>query len=124
MRISHLAAAGEAAAAFTLASALPATADGPAAAAGPLKADRAKVAVFEHPAFKGKRTTFTRSVPNLPALGLDGIGSARNTGKRTVTFYEHINYHGAKFSLKPGESEPHFGNHHGMFDRAGSLHFR
>ncbi|MEU9482396.1 beta/gamma crystallin-related protein [Streptomyces decoyicus] len=124
MPIRHLAAVGAAAAALTLASALPATADGPAAAAGPLKADRAKVVVFEHPVFKGKRTTFTRSVLNLPALGLDGIGSARNTGKRTVTFYQHINYHGAKFSLKPGESEPYFGNHSGMSSGAGSLHFR
>ncbi|WP_327700816.1 beta/gamma crystallin-related protein [Streptomyces decoyicus] len=122
MRISHLAAVGAAAAALTLASALPASADGPAAA-GPLKADRAKVVVFEQPKFKGKRTTFTHSVPNLPALGLDDIGSAKNTGKRTVTFYRHINYSGAKFSLGPGKAEPHFGDHSGMSSGAGSLHF-
>ncbi|WP_432142527.1 beta/gamma crystallin-related protein [Streptomyces sp. bgisy084] len=123
MRISHLAAAG-AAAALTLACALPASADGPLAAAGPLKADRAKVKVFEDPKFHGKYTVFTRSVPNLPARGVDRIGSAKNTGKRTVTFYQHINHSGAHFSLKPGESEPHFGDHSGMFDKAGSLYFR
>ncbi|MEU8679939.1 beta/gamma crystallin-related protein [Streptomyces sp. NPDC048611] len=122
MRIAHLAALGAAAAALTLTSALPASANGPAAAAGPLKTDRAKVTVFTEPKFQGRYTTFTRNMPNLPAQGIDGIGSARNTGKRTVTFYERIHYTGAKFSLKPGESTSHFGDH-GMFDRTGSLHF-
>ncbi|MFG2095897.1 beta/gamma crystallin-related protein [Streptomyces sp. NPDC048612] len=122
MRIAHLAALGAAAAALTLTSALPAAADGPAAAAGPLKTDRAKVQVFAEPNFQGRYTTFTRSVPNLPAQGIGRIGSARNTGKRTVTFSEHIHYTGARFSLRPGESTSHFG-YHGMFDRTGSLHF-
>ncbi|MFF3543252.1 beta/gamma crystallin-related protein [Streptomyces platensis] len=102
MRIGHLAAVGAAAAALTLASALPASAGAPATAAGPLKADKVKVVVFEQPMFKGKRTTLTHSVRNLPALGLDGIGSAKNSGKRTVTFYQRTNYAGAHFSLKPG----------------------
>ncbi|MBM4792836.1 hypothetical protein HXP44_12415 [Streptomyces sioyaensis] len=49
--------------------------------------------------------------------GLDRIGSAKNTGKHTATFYQHAYYSGAKFSLKPGESEPHR-------DGAGSLKFQ
>ncbi|MGA4881513.1 beta/gamma crystallin-related protein [Streptomyces lydicamycinicus] len=122
MRLRHLAAAGAAAAALTLTSVPPASADQPVAAAGPLKADRAKAKVFEDPKYHGKHTVFTRSVPNLPAHGFDRIGSAKNIGKRTVTFYQHINYSGAHFSLKPGESEPHFGNHPAMGPH--SLHFR
>lgn len=57
---------------------------------------------------------------NLPAAGLDHLGSAKNTGKRTATFYEHTNYHGARFSLAPGESQAHFGNV-GMSDKTGSV---
>ncbi|MGA4950925.1 peptidase inhibitor family I36 protein [Streptomyces lydicamycinicus] len=77
---------------------------------------------LRRPKYHGKHTVFTRSVPNLPAHGFDRIGSAKNIGKRTVTFYQHINYSGAHFSLKPGESELHFGNHPAMGPH--SLHFR
>ncbi|MFJ9468243.1 beta/gamma crystallin-related protein [Streptomyces caniferus] len=121
MRIRHLAAAGTAAAALTLGAALPASANDSPAAAGPLKTDRTKVKVFEHPAFQGRYTAFTRKMPNLPAHGWDHIGSARNAGKRTVIFFSGANYRGAHFSLAPGESEPHF-SHRGM--EAVSLIFR
>ena len=59
MRLRHLAAAGAAAAALTLTSVPPASADQPVAAAGPLKADRAKAKVFEDPS----TTASTRSSP-------------------------------------------------------------
>ncbi|MBM4791841.1 hypothetical protein HXP44_07185 [Streptomyces sioyaensis] len=122
MRIRRTAVAGAAAAALTLVAALPASADG-AAAAGPLKAGKAKVKIFEQPKFQGRYTVLTHGVRNLPAAGWEHIGSAKNTGKRTATFYEHAGYHGARFSLAPGESEPDFGDV-GMGDKTGSLMFR
>ncbi|TJZ54543.1 hypothetical protein FCH28_15675 [Streptomyces piniterrae] len=111
MRIGHLAATGAAAAALTLGAALPASADGhpDLAAAKP----NPKVKVFERPMFQGRNATFTRNVRNLPPRGWDGIGSAKNKGNRTVTFYQHANYGGARFSLAPGEAEPHLGDHDG-----------
>ncbi|MEU9117320.1 beta/gamma crystallin-related protein [Streptomyces sp. NPDC048483] len=109
MRISHLATTGAAAAALTLGAALPASADGhpDLAAAKP----NPKVQVFERPMFQGRHAIFTRSVRNLPARGWDRIGSAKNKGNRTVTFYQHKDYQGARYSLAPGEQQSHLGDH-------------
>lgn len=124
MRIRHIAAAGAAAAALTLGASLPAFADGPQEATGTLKPREAKVKLYEQPKFKGRYAVFTHSVANLRAQGCDHSGSAKNPGKRTVIFYQHANYTGARLSLAPGESEPHFGDHAGMGDGPGALHFR
>ncbi|MEE4417752.1 beta/gamma crystallin-related protein [Streptomyces bugieae] len=123
MRISHLA-AGAVAAALALGSSLPAFADSSQEAGGPLKPREAKVKLYEQPNFKGRYGVITRSMANLRANGWDHSGSATNPGKRTVTFYQHTGYNGARFSLAPGEKEPHFGNHPHMSDGPGSLHFR
>ncbi|MEV0373255.1 beta/gamma crystallin-related protein [Streptomyces sp. NPDC050636] len=122
MRIGHIAATGAAAAALTLGAALPASADGhpDLAAAKP----NPKVQVFEHPKVLGRYATFTRNVPNLPPRGWNRIGSAKNKGNRTVTFYRHTNYKGARFPLAPGEKVRDFGDHNGMHDGPGSLRFR
>ncbi|MFE1171898.1 beta/gamma crystallin-related protein [Streptomyces sp. NPDC058773] len=123
MRMGRIAAAGAAAAVLTLCSALPASAGAAPADSGTPKPGRAKVTLYQQPDFKGRKTVLTHSVPNLPAAGLDEIGSARNTGKRTAVFYQHTNYHGARFSLAPGESESHFGDT-GMWDKVGALKFK
>ncbi len=122
MRIRRLVAAGAAAAALTLGAALPAFADGSQEDAGTPKAGRAKVELYKRAEFKGGHATFTRSVSNLPAHGWDYIGSTKNLGKRTVVFYQHSNYGGARFSLAPGEKLAHMGDT-GM-SSPGAFHFR
>ncbi|MFI9051008.1 peptidase inhibitor family I36 protein [Streptomyces sp. NPDC053427] len=138
MRIRQITAAGAAATALVLGAALPASADGsPSAGAshapaahhvtadlGALKAKpKKKVLVFEDAKYQGKRTHFTKNVPNLKAYGWnDTISSAKNQGKRTVTFYATKNYHGAKFALASGQREAHFGDR-GMADTTTSIRF-
>ncbi|MFF4950412.1 hypothetical protein [Streptomyces chattanoogensis] len=111
MRIRHIAAAGAAAAALTLGASLPAFADGSQEAAGTLQARGAKIEVYEGGGFQGKHTVFTHSMPNLGTHGWDFIGSARNTGTRTATFYRGTCYEGARFVLAPGRSAADLGSH-------------
>ncbi|CAL9311033.1 peptidase inhibitor family I36 protein [Streptomyces sp. SudanB25_2051] len=111
-------------------SALPAVAEAKADAAA-AKADAAaakarvtKVQVFQDAKYKNRNTTFTKNVKNLKDVGWnDTISSAKNKGNRAVTFYQHANYKGARFTLLPGESEPHFGDHSGMHDSTSSIKF-
>ncbi|MEU9482398.1 peptidase inhibitor family I36 protein [Streptomyces decoyicus] len=138
MRIRHIAAAGAAAAALTLGAALPAFAGDTQPSAGrshtvaahdasdlgALAAKR-KVKVYQDAKYKNRNTTFTENMWNLKHDGWnDTISSAKNLGKCTVTFYQHSKFHGAKFSLAKGESEPHFGDHPGMSDATSSVKFR
>ncbi|MFI9076104.1 peptidase inhibitor family I36 protein [Streptomyces sioyaensis] len=125
MRIRHLVAAGAAATALSLGAALPAVADGHASvAADQAAAAKRKVQVFQDAKYKNRNTTFTENMRNLQKDGWnDTISSAKNEGHRTVTFYQHKNYEGARFSLAPGEKEPHFGDHSGMSDATSSIKF-
>ncbi|MFI6768019.1 peptidase inhibitor family I36 protein [Streptomyces sp. NPDC050355] len=126
MRIRHIVAAGAAATALSLGAALPAFADGHASvAADQAAAAKRKVQVFQDAEYKNRNTTFTENMRNLKKDGWnDTISSARNKGNRTVTFYQHKNYEGARFSLAPGEKEPHFGDHPHMSDATSSVKFR
>ncbi|MGG7575766.1 peptidase inhibitor family I36 protein [Streptomyces sirii] len=122
MRIRHIAAAGTAVTALTLGVALPAAADSHAGVAANGRVT--KVKVWQDAKFENRNTTFTHNVKNLKHEGWnDTISSAKNKGNRTVTFYQHSNYHGAKFSLAKGESEPHFGDHPRMSDATSSIKF-
>ncbi|MFG2287567.1 peptidase inhibitor family I36 protein [Streptomyces sp. NPDC048595] len=122
MRIRHIAAAGVAVTALTLGAALPAAADSHATVADAQRVVK-KVKVYQDASYKNRRTTFTHNVKNLKHEGWnDTISSARNLGNRTVTFYQHAGYTGARFSLKPHESEPHFGDV-GMSDSTSSIKF-
>ena len=132
MRIRRIAAAGAAAAALSLGVALPAFAHGhtPAFAHGhtgvaaPL-AKGAKVWVYQDANFQNRRTTFTENMWNLKKDGWDNtISSAKNVGKRCVTFYSDPYFHGVRLTLAPGDSEAHFGNHKGMSDATSSVKFR
>ncbi|MGY5130327.1 peptidase inhibitor family I36 protein [Streptomyces nigrescens] len=125
MRIRHIASAGAAAAALTLGVTLPAFADGHASvAADQAAAAKRKVLVFQDAKYKNRSTTFTKSIPKLSKYGWnDTISSAKNKGNRTVKFYQHKNYVGARFSLTKGEKEPHFGDHAGMSDATSSIKF-
>jgi hypothetical protein len=123
----HIVAAGAAAAALSLGAALPAFADdhAPVVAADQSAAAKRKVKVYQDAKYKNRNTTFTENMRNLKKDGWnDTISSAKNLGNRTVTFYQHKNYEGAKFSLAPGEKEPHFGDHAGMSDATSSVKFR
>ncbi|QTZ94365.1 peptidase inhibitor family I36 protein [Streptomyces auratus] len=125
MRIRHLVAAAAAATALSLGAALPAFADSHASvAADQAAAAKRKVRVFQDAKYKNRNTTFTENMRNLKKDGWnDTISSAKNEGNRTVTFYQHKNYEGARFSLAPGEKEPHFGDHAGMSDATSSIKF-
>ncbi|CAL9568912.1 peptidase inhibitor family I36 protein [Streptomyces sp. NPDC101145] len=104
-------------------SALPAVAEAKADTAA-AKARVTKVQVFQDAKYKNRNTTFTKNVKNLKDVGWnDTISSAKNKGNRAVTFYQHANYKGARFTLLPGESEPHFGDHSGMHDSTSSIKF-
>ncbi|WP_432002695.1 peptidase inhibitor family I36 protein [Streptomyces sioyaensis] len=136
MRMRLMAAAG-AAAALSLGAALPAFASDAQPSAGQSHAVAAhhtadlgdlmakrKVKVYQDAKYKNRNTTFTENMRNLKKDGWnDTISSARNQGSRTVTFYQHAGYKGARFSLAPGESEPHFGDV-GMSDKTSSVKFR
>ncbi|WP_405412341.1 beta/gamma crystallin-related protein [Streptomyces decoyicus] len=138
MRIRHIAAAGAATAALTLGVALPASASDAQPSAGRSHAVAAhdvsdlgalaakrKVKVYQDAKYKNRNTTFTENMRNLKHDGWnDTISSAQNQGKCTVVFYQHSNYHGAKFSLAKGEKEPHFGDHPHMSDATSSIKFR
>ncbi|MFI6764758.1 peptidase inhibitor family I36 protein [Streptomyces sp. NPDC050355] len=79
--------------------------------------------VYQDAKYENRSTTFTENVPRLSTYGWnDTISSAKNTGNRTVTFYQHKNYKGASFSLAPGEQEADLDNR-GM-SSPGSLRFR
>ncbi|WP_411139336.1 peptidase inhibitor family I36 protein [Streptomyces sp. C10] len=125
MRIRHIASAGAAAAALTLGVTLPAFADGHApVAADQAAAAKRKVLVFQDAEYKNRSTTFTKNIPKLSKYGWnDTISSAKNKGNRTVKFYQHKNYVGARFSLTKGEKEPHFGDHPKMSDATSSIKF-
>ncbi|MFJ3952092.1 peptidase inhibitor family I36 protein [Streptomyces sp. Je 1-4] len=123
MRIRLIAAAGATAAALTLGIALPAAADGHADVAAAKRAVK-KVKVYQDANFKNRNTTFTENMRNLKKDGWnDTISSAKNLGNRRVTFYQHKNYTGASFSLKPHHKEAHFGHHAGMSDATSSIEF-
>ncbi|WP_328385909.1 peptidase inhibitor family I36 protein [Streptomyces sp. NBC_00400] len=123
MRIRYIAAAGAATAALTLGAALPASADAHADGAA-AKRRVTKVQVFQDANYRNRNTTFTENMRNLKVDGWnDTISSAINKGNRTVTFYQHARYEGARFSLKPGEREPHFGDHDHMSDATSSIKF-
>lgn len=126
MRMRHIVAAGAAATALSLGAALPALADGHASvAADQAVAAKRKVQVYQDAKYKNRNTTFTENMRNLKKDGWnDTISSAKNKGNRTVTFFQHKNYEGARFSLTPGENEPHFGDHPGMSDATSSVKFR
>ncbi|MFE1171896.1 peptidase inhibitor family I36 protein [Streptomyces sp. NPDC058773] len=128
---------GAAVAALTLGVALPASAIEAQPSAAPSHAvvahhtadlgdfaAKRKVKVYQDGGYKNRNTTFTENMRNLKKDGWnDTISSAKNQGKRTVTFYQHAGYTGARFSLAPGESEPHFGDV-GMGDKTSSVKFR
>ncbi|MFD8542480.1 peptidase inhibitor family I36 protein [Streptomyces sp. NPDC059649] len=121
MRIGYLAATGTAVAALSLGAALPAAADGVQANARVPKASGAKVMVYRHANFQGRREVFTRAVPNLAARGWDHVGAVVNQGRRTVVLYTGKNYHGAALSVASGKYVSNAG------DRGlphGSLRFR
>ncbi|MFB9393204.1 peptidase inhibitor family I36 protein [Streptomyces coeruleoprunus] len=104
-------------------SAVVASADGHAGVAA-AKARVTKVKVWQDAKFKNRNTTFTENMRNLKKDGWnDTISSAKNLGNRTVTFYQHAGYQGASFSLAPGLSEAHFGDHSGMHDSTSSIRF-
>ncbi|MGW2026957.1 peptidase inhibitor family I36 protein [Streptomyces decoyicus] len=123
MRIRLIAAAGATAAALTLGSALPATADGHADVAAAKRVVK-KVKVYQDANFSNRNTTFTENMRNLKKDGWnDTISSAENLGNRTVTFYQHKNYTGASLTLKPHHKEAHFGHHANMSDATSSVEF-
>ncbi|MET8021560.1 peptidase inhibitor family I36 protein [Streptomyces decoyicus] len=138
MRIRHIAVAGAAAAALTLGVALPAFAGDTQPSAGRSHAVAAhdasdlgalaakrKVKVYQDAKYKNRNTTFTHNMRNLKHDGWnDTISSAKNLGKCTVTFFQHKNHEGARFSLTKGEREPHFGAHSHMSDATSSIKFR
>ncbi|MEU6963795.1 peptidase inhibitor family I36 protein [Streptomyces chrestomyceticus] len=129
MRIRQITAAGAAATALMLGAALPAfAADAqptarPAAAEAPaLKAKpKQKVHVWEDAKYKGKDKYFTKNAPHLGGWN-DTISSAKNLGKRTVSFYITAKYQGAHIALAEGQSEAHFGNR-GVGDIVSSIKF-
>ncbi|MEW1748238.1 peptidase inhibitor family I36 protein [Streptomyces angustmyceticus] len=124
MRIRHIVAAGAAATALSLGAVLPAFADDHAPVAQQAAAKR-KVKVYQDAEYRNRNTTFTENMRNLKKDGWnDTISSARNLGTCTVTFYQHKNYEGARFSLAKGEREPHFGDHPHMSDATSSVKFR
>lgn len=123
MRIRVIAAVGTAAAALSLGAALPAFAHGHTDVAAPLaKGDQVKV--FQDANYKNRNTTFTEDMWDLEKDGWnDTISSAINQGKRKVTFYTGVHFTGARFSLAPGEREPHFGDISNMSDNTTSVKF-
>ncbi|MCF3144015.1 peptidase inhibitor family I36 protein [Streptomyces platensis] len=124
MRMRLLAVAGATASALTLGIALPAAADGHADVAAAKRVVK-KVKVWQDAEYTNRNTTFTHNKRNLKNDGWnDTISSAKNLGNRTVTFFQHKNYEGARFSLAPGEKEPHFGDHSHMSDATSSIKFR
>lgn len=140
MRIRKITTVGAAATAVILGAALPAFADGSQPAAGhghvqaahstsaqadALKAKpKKKVKVYKDAKFKGMSTTFKTNQKTLKSSGWnDAISSAKNQGKRPVTFYATAGYHGAKFSLTKGQSEAHFSNR-GLHDTTSSIKFQ
>ncbi|MGW3008013.1 peptidase inhibitor family I36 protein [Streptomyces sp. NPDC001219] len=137
MRIRHIAIAGTAAAALTLGVALPAFAGDTQPSAGrshtvaaqdasDAAAFRAKkkVKVWQDASFRNRNTTFTHNMRNLAHDGWnDTISSAKNQGNRKVTFHQKAKYMGASFSLAPGRSEAHFGDHYNMHDATSSISF-
>ncbi|MFH8410985.1 peptidase inhibitor family I36 protein [Streptomyces sp. NPDC018019] len=140
MRIRRITTLGVTAAALVLGPALPALANGPQpaptvhhirtatgdtadTAAGKAR-PRQKVEVWEHAKYKGKSKVFKNNQKNLKSSSWnDTISSAKNRGRRAVTFYSESHYHGAKFSLLSGQKEAHFGNR-GMADTTSSIKFR
>ncbi|QIK04757.1 hypothetical protein G7Z12_00350 [Streptomyces sp. ID38640] len=137
MRIRHMVAAGAAAAALTLGVALPASAGNAqpstgrshavaahhTAGLGALMASK-KVQVFQDANYENRNTIFTSSKWDLRKDGWDNtISSAKNFGKRTVTFASGVKGHGASFSLEGGDREAHFGNR-GLPDTTTSVMFR
>ncbi|MGI5260782.1 peptidase inhibitor family I36 protein [Streptomyces angustmyceticus] len=138
MRMRHIVAVGAAATALSLGAALPAFAGDAQPSAersrtaaahdatdlGALAAKR-KVKVYQDANYRNRNTTFTENMRNLKKDGWnDTISSAENLGTCTVTFYQHKNYEGARFSLAKGEKEPHFGDHPHMSDATSSVKFR
>ncbi|GCD39899.1 hypothetical protein OEIGOIKO_07756 [Streptomyces chrestomyceticus JCM 4735] len=125
MRIRQITAAGAAATALMLGAALPAfAADAqPVAAGAPaLQAKpKQKVHVWEDAKYKGKDKYFTKNAPHLGGWN-DTISSAKNLGKRTVSFYITAKYQGAHIALAEGQSEAHFGNR-GVGDIVSSIKF-
>ncbi|MEU4497520.1 beta/gamma crystallin-related protein [Streptomyces sp. NPDC023998] len=121
MRIHLIAAAGAAAAALSLGAALPAFANTHAGVAAP-QAKGAKVQVFQDAKYKNRSTTFTQDMPDLKKVGWDNtISSAKNQGKRTVSFYSNAHFSGAQLTLAPGQWVAHFGYTRGMSDAASSI---
>ncbi|WP_260635328.1 peptidase inhibitor family I36 protein [Streptomyces angustmyceticus] len=138
MRMRHIVAVGAAATALSLGAALPAFAGDAQPSAersrtaaahdasdlGALAAKR-KVKIYQDAKYKRRNTIFTENMRNLKKDGWnDTISSAKNLGTCTVTFYQHKNYEGARFSLAKGEKEPHFGDHPHMSDATSSVKFR
>ncbi|MGW7367945.1 peptidase inhibitor family I36 protein [Streptomyces sp. NPDC054841] len=103
-------------------SALSAPADSHADVAA-AKGGTTKVQIFQDAEYKNRNTTFTENMRDLSKDGWDNtISSAKNKGNRGVTFYQHAGYHGARFYLPAGQSEPHFGDV-GMHDNTSSVKF-